>query len=765
MSNSLNSIATQGNSNMTNSNVGYPMPSSLPSQPTQGQQSIHPTQIQYQSNYNINTNTSLNSSSLITQSTYKSPIIPWKNPKIANFSNSIDSHYPIYFRPTTTVFPCDKSTQEKAGVPLGLVITPSLVTEVPLIDYNQLRVIRCLHCLSYLSPYHIFQDGNSFICPFCNSKTMIERDMIISFQNSIELKSPVYDMIPPDYFRPPTPGASFCFIIDLSLHSVSSGITSQFVASLLSILPSLSDNVIVSLILVSNEIVAYDLVNSRRLTICDLFDESIILTFPSLSSPLSIARNSLISILNDLKSRSGEVLSNTNALGSALEVAAAINRTTGALIITAIASPSSFGPTKINQSNNSQNSTYSNNSQNSNGSQNSNNLNSRIHPEFEIKNNFYQKIPSILALANCSLVLFSLGQCEIPTMGFAASLTGGEIYHYDKWDKEIAQEFHTTLFSTLTSNYLWGASTKLRVSNGLIIEANLGNFMMKRDGSLLYPILSSEHSATFRISLNDSFDKNPAKELLFQLATMFADQNGNPRIRIFTFSVPCSNDTYLIRNSMDEAAIFAMFSKSFASSVYQYNTIKSAEELKTLHRKLSSKGLFFESLSFLEHGLLASPLFLPNINSDNRFTAYSKIKTSNITELLLYCYPRLLSLDGNVLPLNFNSFEGQNIMIFHTDSRIFVWASYNTPHDLSLQIFGNPDPQTLDTTLPNLENPQNQNLHKIIEDCYTISQKYLPVEVVSASSPKISLLQTLLRDQTNTFGSDLNGFLVEIGSP
>jgi hypothetical protein len=230
-----------------------------------------------------------------------------------------------------------------------------------------------------------------------------------------------------------------------------------------------------------------------------------------------------------------------------------------------------------------------------------------------------------------------------------------------------------------------------------------------------------------------------------------------------TFAIPTVADMEGIRSNVDEAALATFFVKRAASLVTTHGVPEMVNVLKTDLRGLSAKGFRLVSLYHLIHAFIESPLLKPvhHEGVDGRMTELVNARAFSLMDALLYLYPRMFATDGNssALALTMDAFGAGNVIVVHTFARIFVWVSPNASHEIIREFFGEDE---VGTELKETGSEGNGKLHTLINECYAMSGRYLPVEVIQVGSARESVFADILVDVAKEGGGDLEAFLREL---
>jgi len=686
-----------------------------------------------------------------TNTNSSSTIFPWGNSTISD-PNYIKEQ-PPYFRTTTGYFPCNKDIMIASGIPYGLVVSPCQVSNVPVLDYSVSNIPRCTGCSAYLSPFtKALPDQTSFVCPFCGLNNTLARSLTdtIPLAQKAELMNHVYDLIaPPAFTSICDAGPAYAIIFDMSIVAISSGFTYQMISSVKTSFESMGNNVRVSLITMGNSISVFNFEKNSEITFSDLSDLFYLKgNVGYLGNVREMANMYLDSLLNFRPSE----YSTGNCLGSALQVAKNTLLGKGGVIVAGFVGRPSIGPTMLKDREVKSDTTEK----------------TLIHMPEDKTGICYKEIALEMNKEGVSCHIFCAPSIKSQVLDLAilsvpCGLTGGQCHYYSEINEYSQSTLHVDLFSTLTTDYYWDANLRLRTSKGITTKLIVGN-LSTRQSTVSFPVLNPSSSVTFEVEINGDV---PSGFALFQVALLWTSSNLKRMIRVFTFSLPLTNDVRQISSSINEAALFTLIAKSTAINVLRVGPSEAAMTFRKTVSQMANKSPFMSSFLYLSHSLLCSPL-LRAVNPegvDGRMKTIISYRSYSLIDMVLSLYPRLILVNSppQVLPLASPSFAEGYCYVIHTISKILIWTNPSTPPEFLQAAFGVSNIQELPFTLPMLSTPENQIIQSIIQEAYTISRKYLPIEIIPPGHPRESLIGELLYDDSVISGSALPQFKLEMG--
>lgn len=657
---------------------------------------------------------------------------PWANPEILDHSPAgpNSTQLPSYFRSTVTVFPATPAVESSAGEPLGLIINPAQVVDIPTIDYSSTsRLDRCSRCVAYLSPYSaITGDGRSWQCPFCGA---VNQTNDLALASRTELHAPVYDMIAPPAFRMDEDhGPCFMFLIDVSRDAVASTFTANCLNSIKVSIDSLEDNVRIGLMTMGNSVSVYDFRREKVFVVGDLSDPCV----PAQAVvELGSCRDRFKQVLDELLAGLGQDPSPGHCYGSALTVAEKAMTGHGGVLIACFAGIPTLGPHAVN----------------ARPCDISVPEEKLLHLPEDGSGKYYREIGFALNRTGVSVHVFNIpgnGQrtSELAVIGIPSNLTAGVVHCYKEYDPLA---LHTDLFETLTAPYLWDASMRVRMTAGVETKGFIGNFTT-RDKTLHFPVLCAQHSVTYELKVQEAI-KTP--RVLFQCAILWTSTDFKRLIRIFTFELPTSNQSHVVKQMIDEAAMAVFLMKKTIPLVVSQGPTAAANSIQTLFNNVSL-GQTYQYIHHFVQGLLRSELLRPAQfpGVDVRYTMLTTARSMSFVDSLLFLYPQMFAVDGadEPIPLSTQSFAMGNIILVHRYNRVLVWISPATPPEKLRAFFGCGSSQELPTEVPQISTPENQHLNDMINRCHMLSRRYLPVEVIPPGSPREAVFGEIIVGRT-----------------
>jgi hypothetical protein len=509
----------------------------------------------------------------------------------------------------------------------------------------------------------------------------------------------VVDMIPPAPTRGlANAGPSFLFAFDISWEAIDAGFTQMAAASILSVLPELSDDCYVTLLAFDHQVTVYNLRQNKRIVICDS-EEAV---YPSFHTKLGTARITLTNILTGFLTIPITNATKGHCLGVALDVIAAVLKGIGGVALAFISGPPSIGHGAIQPR----------------PTADLNNeptlLRAAEVPEAQI----YRKLGLKLSSASVALHLFIQAQSfvDLPVFSMSVSLTGGRCYLYD----DFSVQLHADIARTLTTSYYWNATLRMRFSAGLGMRRMHGNGILRDHDLIVMPSLLP--SETYAFELFPQADGIQTADVTFQLTLEWSDETRQRLVRVMTFHFPVSSNPREVAQHFDEGALSAILVKRILHVMATHGTATAAnlfvKETKP-YQTLKALPEFARSLISSQFLSRADPAEV-----DKKLATIMSLRSAGIAETLLYCCPRLISIDkGSLKPLREAAF-GKAMMILHTADAVFLWAA--SDKIFGDEVAGAVTPQGF-VDVDRLVGARADAIRGIVKNCWELSLRYLVV--------------------------------------
>lgn len=703
-------------------------------------------------------------------------LFPWANPKLQEpnlLPNQIP--FPPYLRSVTGIFPANKLTADSCKIPFGLVISPALVSDCPVVDCRQIGIVpRCNSCSSYLCPQvQITPQGNSWKCPLCGKINAIPPELMGGpaanagpyyypqasgiqqtsqfFGSRLELQCPVYDVIAPKSYDHINAGPTFCFLVDMSFPALSIGFTQQMLASIKASLDSLQPHTRVGLMTMSNILSMFDLANSVEIVVPDLSELVGRFNQDNLFPQIKDCKEQLNSAIDELLQRPINPNIQGHCIASALLLCEQTMMNLGGIVIVGLVGLPQYGPYPLKPRQIVDNDELP-----------------LLRLPTDGSGKIFRECAFKLNRASVSVHQFSAGQefTDLSTIAVPSGLTCGECNHYSIFDDFARAKMHSDIFSTLTNQYCWDSCLRLRTTPGCNMVRPHTNCTLRSGDLISFPVIAREDAIAFELTAKEQ--GITSQTIIFQLAMVYTNNEGSRMIRVFTIETPVSKDIPTICSSVDEATLTTMMCRRAGTTLLQQGPIPAVESIrKEIQAMVNQRALNFCSIYHLMHAMLSNVSFRSRhpFGVDGRMSQIIMLRAISITNLLLYLYPRMFSVDTEtVLPLTSSSFGQGTVFLFHTVDKVYIWVSAAADKSFLANALGCQGLEDLPTAFPPPTTTPNQNsaeylkLQNLISNCYELSGKYLPVEVIGQGSPREAVFSEIIVDDSTVSGSNLSSW-------
>lgn len=662
---------------------------------------------------------------------------PWANPALRT---AADGAIPQCISPIARFFPADTQTQAQCGIPMALVVAPARAGELETVDCSKSPPPRCCGCRGFIGARVA---GDEWRCPLCGAVTKAARaagdSSAFALHSRYEARAAAYDIAVPETkvyrFRDIEP--RILFVVDASRGSVASGFTRALLSSIRASLRAVPDSYKVGLVRMGRAASVLDVAAGAEVVVADLSERQSGFALRGALARKGDCAAQLERAIDALMGDSGDGDAG-NCLGDALTLAGLVLGAEGGIVVAGFTGLPAYGLGAL-------------------GARTGDESTLLKLPK-DGSGNFYRDLAYRFNGSAISVYMFTAGNDfkDLSVVGVPAGLTSGRLFNYGALDETAFQQMHNDIYRVLTNKYCWEVSMKLRCSGGIKLENVFANCIIKTGNVVSMPIMDEDSAIAFKLKICG----NVPQKAVFQLSFVFTDNFKNKRIRVFTFSIPTTSDVSVIRNNVDEAVLMTIITKYMVSTILSKGMREEYISVKERLNNMLKSNTNFVSLKYLVHSLLSN-IAIRNIphplGVDGRMSNLILLRSINITNLLLYLYPRMFSLDSNeyeLLPLTGQSFGHGNCFLVHTINRIYIWISQSVSTEFLMNTFNvndfnNEMPQNVENL--NLNTHEYEKLRELINDCWVLSGCYLPVEIIKQGEPRESVFGEILVDDLNVY--------------
>uniref|UniRef100_A0A7S0GUT4 Uncharacterized protein n=1 Tax=Amorphochlora amoebiformis TaxID=1561963 RepID=A0A7S0GUT4_9EUKA len=681
---------------------------------------------------------------------------------------------PNQFSLTAAALPSHTNTANRANVPLGVVLQPLAETEseVPVINFGAIGVVRCKNCRAYMNPYVQWTEGGAhWRCNLCASMNETASGYYSPMDNMGRradlakrpelIHSTVEIVATPHYMiRAPMPCVYF-FVIDVSKPAIESGMVARVCSGISAALDDLpgGKRTMVGAITYDSTVHFYSFRGGTKLRTHVLPDlEDIFLPEPrGLLVNLAEERKGFEYFLENLPQMFAETKEIEAALGPALEAAYEVMKPVGGKLSVFASTLPSIGkgrltnrddPTKLGKPDE--------------------------HKLLLAADGYYKDLAFRLSHVQISVdvYLFSRLYTDVATLNDLAKYTGGATHHYPNYyDLEDGFDLHRLLVHSLTRQQGWEAVIRVRVGQGYMVTDFFGNFRLRSTDLLTVPCIDSDKSFALQLGLTEKGVTTPTVSV--QSALLYTTSFGERRIRVHTICVPVTTITTHIYRTIHAPSIGALVLKQAIAMVTKASFDKSREHVrKTLTALIRSYSYTESTYSHaqqlkLPESLAAIPLMClgllkhealrdKNVTSDQRASVHALMYPMGVSQIEISLRPRLLpihQLDGKTMPqeleLTAADVDSTSALLLDNGSRFLIRVGSRVDSKWVNSIFATTESKALvlreldeSTTSVDLE-----RVHQILDSIRTPFHKGLRV-IREGGGEEIHFFSGLIQDRS-----------------
>jgi hypothetical protein len=294
--------------------------------------------------------------------------------------------------------------------------------------------------------------------------------------------------------------------------------------------------------------------------------------------------------------------------------------------------------------------------------------------------------------------------------------TGGSFSDYGDFPATAAPKLHIDLFRTLSAEYCWDCTARVRLSGGVKVTRLTGNFHVKGD-LVIFPVLAAGRTYIVEIDLPQPLT---APRVIVQLGMLFTTASGERRARVLTFQIPVAPSVQTVVASADPVALAAVLARQTLGR--QTPLDRGLEAVLALF--IANGGSQFPALFRLIHAFVSGPVVrAPDENAGRSLRNW--FVDCPVVDLLLWLCPRVFAVDRGIgpLPCTAESFTLGAAFLMHTHDAVYVWVSDAADQEWVGNAIGT-------DTFERRENSESAAIWQTIEECQQLSGKYLPVAVI-----------------------------------
>lgn len=348
------------------------------------------------------------------------------------------------------------------------------------------------------------------------------------------------------------------------------------------------------------------------------------------------------------------------------------------------------------------------------------------------------------------------GYLDVATVGYVASLTGGETFYYPNF---IAGRDNAKLSlevkHAVTRETGYQALMKVRCSNGLQISGYHGNFL-ENGADLGIGVLDADKAIGVTFSYDGKLDSK--LDAHFQSALLYTTANGERRVRCCNVVASVSDNAKESMKFVDQDAVYSIIAKEastrLASTSASLKDIRNGLTEKTIdviagYRKNHLSQAYPPGQLVMPEKLKEFCMYMLSLvkcrafkggseTSDRRVHEMRMIRHMGCMEMSLYLYPRMIPVH-NLQPEEgfadaqtghlklppairamFGKIEEGGVYLVDNGQQCLLWMHAQTSPNLITDLFGE-DKNTLQSldaytsSLPVMDTHLNAQVRNIIE--------------------------------------------------
>lgn len=603
-----------------------------------------------------------------------------------------------FINATTNIFPKNSVTLSGLSIPIGITfspLSPNITPEqIPLLDYQDKNIPRCVDCKAYMNPFIKFIDnGNKWECNICKAINSTENDYYCALDGSgqrldkfekPELCNGTYEYIASKSYwkkdRNPIQ-ACYIFLIDVSLNAINSGSLNAILESIKDVISNVyfynGENTKIGIITYDSSIHFYSFgktLNQPQM-FCVNDNEMFVPTIKeNLLLSIKDAKERLLSIIDFIQNTfTTSSVKDSTKLFNALDASYQILRGTGGKVVLFSAS----------------------NAINSIPLMNSDEVKTNTQEQKMYTPSDNGKLKSLgirLTNENISVDIFAFSEntfINLLTLNEICDNSNGNIFLYKNFKLDIHyKNLFNQIRRLLSHEIAYEAVLKIRISHGYTIQDFLTPVLRYNNELFVTSTIDSDqhYQLTLGFINQAQLNENNSKTLnenfvYFQCALLYSFGDGTRRIRIHNKCYPVSSRPLDIYNAVNAISMACWYTKKTINTLYknkaiansvietetQFSTFISSmfSSQMTLKRELPDNLIY---LPLYVLGLIKQRVFCVN-EIDKKYdidlSNYLRIKMLKLSseELLSFLYPRIYCLNEMLEDESLGTYSENSIIL------------------------------------------------------------------------------------------------------
>ncbi|KAH0671423.1 hypothetical protein KY290_026782 [Solanum tuberosum] len=483
---------------------------------------------------------------------------------------------PRFMRCTVNQIPCTSYLLTTSAMQLSLLVQPLALphpSEQPIqvVDFGESGPVRCSRCKGYINPFMKFIDqGRRFICNLCGYTDETPRDYHCNLgpdgrrrdaderpelcRGTVEFVATKEYMV-----REPMPAVYF-FLIDVSMNAIQTGAAAAACSAISQVISDLPEGprTLIGIATFDSTIHFYNLKRALQqplmLIVPDVQD-----VYTPLQSDvivqLSECREHLELLLENIPTMFGHNRTADSAFGAAVKAAfLAMKNTGGKLLVFQSVLPSTgVGALSAREAE---------------GRSSVSAAETEAHKLLQPADKTLKTMAIEFAEYQVCVDVFLTTQSyvDIASISVIPKTTGGQLYYYFPFSAiSDAAKLYNDLRWNITRPQGLEAVMRVRCSQGLQVNEYSGNYCKQIPSDVDLPAIDCDKTIMATLKHDDKLQDG--SECSFQCALLYTTIDGQRRIRISTFSLPCTTMLSDLFRSADLDTQFACILKQAASEV------------------------------------------------------------------------------------------------------------------------------------------------------------------------------------------------------
>eukprot|EP01133_Synstelium_polycarpum_P011537 gene11537-13465_t len=488
---------------------------------------------------------------------------------------------PTFVRSTLYTIPESEDVLTATSLPLAIHTTPLAIpgpgeAEVPLIDHGPEGPVRCSRCLGYMNPHNTFLNGGRFFsCKLCDYENDVPQSYFsATLQSGLrtdadqrpELQRGSYEFVAKPTPNEPKVVPAYIFVIEVSAHTVSTGVLFVIIESLRKILNEMYDKTPkrIGIITYDTEVHFWSFKKNYNLPQMKVIAKNSVFVpmgdgfLTDYVESKHLFDHFFDNVTNFFKS---PLAGNREfAFGAAVQSAALTLEKCGGRLFAFTSNMPKGLPGAVPKRDGK--------------------VDKTLLPSTAF-NGFYKPVATQCVASNVSVDIFVTPSevCDLTTTGPLATSTGGHVFYYPHFNADTADQLRSDIIHYATMSYGFNAAIKIRCSRGLTVQAHHGNFV-EENGEVRIAGITADKCITSIIKYDDRL--KPKSKAYIQFAMAYTNMCGEKRIRVHNVRLNVDSVTANFFKDADLDSIVTLYARLAARDII--TTAPSAVRIATVEK-------------------------------------------------------------------------------------------------------------------------------------------------------------------------------------